>query len=148
MFLCISISVFSQSKISIGLSSGILSIDKTNGLNENLYLSYNTSDNISVGIDGMIGKVKENKTLSVIGYLEAGNSSKGIIKDKLFFSAIVGAGYMENNLSDKITFVTAFAGTKFNYKPTFNFSTGIKSGYYVNKQKNALLANLFISYRF
>ena len=144
---------FSQSKFSSGLSMGLISIDKENGLNENFYIGYNTSKNITIGIDGMISKIDVGnisvKTNSVIGYIEAGVPDRGIVKGKLYFSGILGLGYIEQkNDFFNVNAGCFFAGTKFNYLISPKIVLGIKSGYYISKLDNAIIANLFCTYKF
>lgn len=144
---------FSQDKFNSGFGFGVISIDKNNGINENLFFAYNTSKTITVGIDALISKIDFNsnslKTNSIIAYIEACNPERGIIKNKLYFSGIIGFGYLEQKNDFKyLDSGTAFVGTKFNYKVSDKFLTGIKSGYYINSHENVIISNLFLNFKF
>lgn len=151
VFFIIPLITFSQKKISIGESSGLISISKENGLNQNISLGYNTSKNIIVGVDAMIGKINNGnysaQTTSFLAYIEGSAQDKGTIKNKLFFSGILGLGYLDkkNDLFNQNA-ICAFGGSKLNYKPNENIIFGIKSGYYISKLENVIIANLFITY--
>lgn len=149
----VSFLTYSQNKFNSGLSIGLISIDKNDGLNQNIFFAYNTSKNISIGIDGMVSKVDINstslKTNSLLGYIEACNPERGIIKNKLYFSGIIGFGYLEQKTElKKLDSGTAFVGTKFNFKISENFITGVKTGYYINSHENVIIANLFLNFKF
>ena len=143
---------YSQNNFNVGLSGGFSSIKKGNGTNENFYFGYNTSKNITIGIDGVINQVKVDgitlKNNIILSYIEGGIPEKGMIKDKLYFSGIVGLGYIEQkiiNINENTG--TIFIGTKLNYKLYQNFLIGIKSGYYFSKLDNIIIANLFLTYK-
>ena len=71
-----------------------------------------------------------------------------MIKDKLYFSGIVGLGYIEQrSLNIKENASTIFFGTKLNYKLSQKFLIGIKSGYYFSKLDNVIIGNLFLTYK-
>lgn len=143
----------SQSKFSSGISTGLISINKENGLNENLFIAYKTSKNIDIGVDATFGQIKLNdntfKTNLFLGYIEAGNADKGFFKNKFYFSAIIGLGYTEQKIDvSKNSTGTFFAGTKLNYNLNKNCLLGIKSGYYFSHLENVIIANLFFTYKF
>lgn len=143
---------YSQKQISIGASSGFTTVDKEYGVNGNFFISYNTSKNITIGIDGFFNKVNDDnkilKTNIFMPYIEGGNPERGMIKDKLYFSGIVGLGYIEQrSLIIKENASTIFFGTKLNYKLSQKFLIGIKSGYYFSKLDNVIIGNLFLTYK-
>ena len=144
---------YSQNKFSIGASGGFTTIEKTYGINENLFIGYNTSKNITIGIDGMINQMKVNgttiNTTAIMAYIEAGNPSKGLIKDKLYFSGIIGLGYLgQSNTADASQSTgTYHFGAKVNYKISEKVLIGIKSGYYFSKIDNIIIANFFLTYK-
>lgn len=143
---------YSQNKYSIGISGGFANIKKENGINENFFFGYNTSKNITIGIDGVISQLKVDgitlKSNIILPYIEGGIPEKGMIKDKLYFSGIVGIGYMEQKvLNDDKNSGTLFLGTKLNYKLSQDFLIGIKSGYYFSNLDNVIIGNLFLTYK-
>ena len=143
---------YSQSKFSIGVSSGFTTIDKTYGINENFFIGYNTSKNITLGVDGFFNQMKINgltiNTNVIMPYIEGGIPEKGMIKDKFYFSGILGSGYMEQkNEFDSRNAITIFAGTKVNYKLSEKVIVGLKSGYYFTKLNDVIMANLFLTYK-
>ena len=143
----------SQSKFSSGISSGLIYANKVNGLNENLFIAYKTSKNIDIGVDALFGEIKFNnatfKTNTFLGYIEAGNAEKGFLKNKFYFSAIIGFGYVEQKIDvSKNSTGTFFAGTKLNYNLRNNCLLGIKSGYYFSNLENVIIANIFFTYKF
>ena len=81
-------------------------------------------------------------------YIEGGIPEKGMIKDKLYFSGILGSGYMEQkNAVENRNAITVFAGTKVNFKLSEKVILGLKSGYYFSKFDGVIMANLFLEYK-
>ena len=143
---------YSQSKFSIGASSGFTTIDKTYGINENFFVGYNTSKNITLGIDALFNQMKVDgisiNTTIFMPYIEGGIPEKGMIKDKFYFSGILGSGYIEQkNVVETRNAITVFAGTKVNYKLSEKVIVGLKSGYYFSKFEGVIMANLFLTYK-
>ena len=143
---------YSQSKFSIGASSGFTTIKKTYGINENFFVGYNTSKNITLGVDAFFNQMKDDgvsiNTTVLMPYIEGGVPEKGMIKDKFYFSGILGSGYMEQkNTIETRNAITVFAGTKVNYKLSEKVIVGLKSGYYFSKFDGVIMANLFLAYK-
>ena len=143
---------YSQSKFTIGASSGFTTINKTYGINENFFVGYNTSKNITLGVDGFFNQMKVDgvsiNTSVFMPYIEGGIPEKGMIKDKLYFSGILGSGYMEQkNAVENRNAITVFAGTKVNFKLSEKVILGLKSGYYFSKFDGVIMANLFLEYK-
>ncbi|WP_298397318.1 hypothetical protein [Flavobacterium sp.] len=143
---------YSQKGISFGASSGFTTVDKEYGINGNFFIGYNTSKNIIIGLDGLFNEVSENniiiKTNILMPYVEGGIPEKGMIKEKLYFSGIIGLGFIEQKaLNFEENSGTIFLGTKLNYKLSQNFIVGIKTGYYFSKLDNVIIGNLFLNYK-
>lgn len=144
---------YSQKGITIMGSGGILSIDKENTFNINSSISYNFNSKYSIGAEILNSKFDTNfSELKVAYYLLYGEYSmpnNGFIKDKLYFSLILGAGMSQqkNDVINNEDFA-GMIGVKLNYKVTDKTKIGLKSGFYFADFDNSIVNNLFISYRF
>ncbi len=144
---------YSQKGITIMGSGGVLSIDKENTFNINSSISYNFNSKYSIGAEILNSKFDTNSSdFKVDYYLLYGEYSmpnKGFIKDKLYFSLLLGAGMsiQKNDIINNEEFAVMI-GAKLNYKVTDNTKIGLKSGFYFADFDNSIVNNLFISYRF
>ena len=152
MLLLLNIS-YAQNKFSFGVSSGFTKINSTYAINQNLYIGYNTSKNITLGIDLFRNHAIEEstsiKTIIIMPYLEGGIPESGMIKDKFYFSGVVGSGLLSKVSSDDNKKTLAiFVGTKVNYKLLDNFLIGLKFCYYYSNLQGVTISNLFLTYKY
>lgn len=137
---------------SVGASFGLLSVDKNNGINGNLFAAYHFNDKISFGADALLGNGESDlKTSAYIAYVEAGNPNWSLDnKNIVYFSGILGLGQVEQKINSyKENAFSFYAGTKININLNPKFIFGIKSGIYLSKLDNdPIMANLFFTYKF
>lgn len=142
----------SAQKFNLGTSLGLITIDKNNGFNGNLFIAYQLNDNISIGADALIGTInKDLKINANILYLEAGNPKWSLDnKHIVYFSGTLGLGNIVEKINaNKENVLCFYAGTKVNINIDPKFIFGLKSGFYFSKfEKNPIIANLFFAYKF
>lgn len=80
---------YSQDILSIGVSGDFATVGKEYGVNENLFLGFNTSKNITLGLDGLMSKVTVDgnslDTKSLLAYIEGGFPQQGITEISFIF---------------------------------------------------------------
>ncbi|MFT4061207.1 MAG: hypothetical protein QM642_02500 [Edaphocola sp.] len=145
------VGLFAQ-KFSAGASAGLITVDKNNGFNGNLYAGWHLNDKISLGADALLSeRGLDFKTNAYMVYVEAGNPTWSLDnKNIVYFSGMLGLGYVEENVKPyKEGAFSFYAGTKINLNINPKFIFGIKSGIYFSKlDDDPIIANLFFTYRF
>ena len=144
---------YAQKGVTILGSGGVLSIDKEHNFNINSSISYSFNSKYSIGVEILNSKfntsISDVKVEYYLLYGEYSMSNIGFIKDKLYFSLLLGSGMsLQKNDFVKNEEFAMMLGTKLNYKVTKNTIIGWKSGFYLAQFDNAIVNNLFISYRF
>ncbi len=151
---------YSQEKFVVGTSSGITGYFENNkegaDINYNLFAGYHISDRLIIGAEAFKSKlaVKDSKSIGLNSYLVYGEwlikpyNEDGSLQ-KFHFSGLLSSG-VSNMKFQGVTDneFTLFVGTKacFNFHPKIQF--GLKSGYFIVKDNNHFIANVFVSYKF
>jgi len=141
--------LFSQEKISIGGSVGLVGVKKEMGFNGNVFASYALNETISLGADVLLGGISGIETQALLGYVEVGSSKWSLDKgNKVYFSGVLGIGSLSFKVIDvSESAFTFFAGTKVNVSLNPKYVFGIKSGIYMSKLETMSVANLFFTYK-
>jgi len=142
--------LFSQEKISIGGSAGLVRIKKEMGFNGNVFAGYDLSEAISIGADVLLGDVSGIETQALLGYVEAGSPKWSLDSgSRVYFTGVLGLGSLSLKVADvSENAFTFFAGTKVNVSLSPKYIFGIKSGFYMSKLDTIGVANLFFTYKF